>query len=69
MVNLWKTCLPGTDEWDLPYLKIRSFQGVPGGSVVENLPTSAGDSGDKGLTPGWGRSPGVGNNNSLQYSC
>ena len=30
---------------------------------------SAGDAGDVGLIPGLGRSPGVGNGNSLQYSC
>ena len=28
---------------------------------------SAGDAGDVGLIPGLGRSPGVGNGNSLQY--
>ena len=25
--------------------------------------------GDAGWTPGWGRSPGIGNGNPLQYSC
>ena len=35
--------------------------------MVKNLPANAGDSRD--LTPGWGRSPGVGNDNPLQYSC
>ena len=30
---------------------------------------SAGEAGDVGLIPGLGRSPGVGNGNSLQYSC
>ena len=45
----------------------------PGGSVVKNLPahardTEAGDTGDAGLIPGWGRSPGGGNGNVLQYS-
>ena len=29
---------------------------------------SAGDAGDEGSTPGWGRS-GAGHGNSLQYSC
>ena len=38
----------------------------PGGSVVKNLPTNAGDA---GLTPGSGRSPGEWNGNPLQYSC
>ena len=33
----------------------------PGGSVVKNLPANAGDTGDAGLTPGLGRSPGEGN--------
>ena len=40
--------------------------GFPGGSVVNNLPASAGD---MNLIPGLGRSPGEGNGNSLQYSC
>ena len=37
--------------------------------VVKNLPASAGDIRDDGLIPGWGRSPGGGNSNPLQYSC
>ena len=40
--------------------------GFPGGSVVKNLPVSAGDA---GLIPGLGRAPGEGNGNPLQYSC
>ena len=36
------------------------------GSVVKNLPASAGD---VGLIPGSGRSPGGGNGNPLQYFC
>ena len=40
--------------------------GFPGGSVVKNLSANTGDS---GLIPGSGRSPGVGNGNPLQYSC
>ena len=35
--------------WDLGFL---------GGSVVKNLPASAGDAGDKSSIPGWGRYPG-----------
>ena len=38
-------------------------------SVIKNLPSNAGDIGNKGLIPGSGRSLGVGNNNLLQYSC
>ena len=34
--------------------------------MVKNLPPNAGD---LGLIPGWGRSPGGGNGNPLQYSC
>ena len=43
--------------------------GFPGGSVVKNPPANAGNSGDIGLIPGSGRSPGEGNGNPLQYSC
>ena len=37
----------------------------PGGSVVKNLPVDAGDTGDLGLIPGLGSSPGEGNGNPL----
>ena len=37
--------------------------------MIKNLPAGAGDTGDLGLTPGSGRSPGGENGNSLQYSC
>ena len=43
--------------------------GFPGGSVVMNPPANAGDTGDVGMIPGLGRSPGVGNGNPFQYSC
>ena len=43
--------------------------GFPDGSVVKNLPAKAGDAGDVGSIPGWGRSSGRGNDNPLQYSC
>ena len=43
--------------------------GFPGGSVVKNPPTNAGDTGDVGSIPGLGRFPGVENSNSFQYSC
>ena len=41
----------------------------PGGSVVKNLSANAEGTGDTGLIPGSGKSPGEGNGNSLQYSC
>ena len=37
---------------------VTSSQGIPGGSVVKNLPASSGDTGDLGLIPGLGRSSG-----------
>ena len=38
----------------------------PTGSMIKNLPANAGDA---ALIPGWGRSPGEGSGNRLQYSC
>ena len=43
--------------------------GFPGGSVVKNVPASAGDTRDMCLIPGSERSPREGNGNPLQYSC
>ena len=40
-------------------------RGFPGSSVVKNLPANEGDAGS---TLGWGRSPGGGHGNPLQYS-
>ena len=45
------------------------YVGVPGGSVVQNEPANAGNTGDTGSIPGLGRSPGGGNGNPLLYSC
>ena len=39
------------------------------GSVVKNQPANAGDAGNVGSVPGFGRSPGERNGNPLQYSC
>ena len=41
------------------------YHGFPGGLVVKNPLPNAGDTGS---IPGWGRSPGEGNGNPLQYS-
>ena len=41
-------------------------KGFPDGSVVKNPPANAED---PGSIPGWGRSPGEGKGNPLQYSC
>ena len=43
-----------------------SLWSFPGGSGMKTPPANAGDT---GLIPGWGRSPGGGNGNLLQYSC
>ena len=43
--------------------------GFPGGTGVKNLRANAGHVRDVGLSPGLGRSPGVGIGNSLQYFC
>ena len=42
------------------------YMGFAGSSVVKNPPTNARD---MGLTPGSGRSPGLGNGNPLHCSC
>ena len=43
--------------------------GFPNGSDSKESACNAGDAGDMGWIPGLGRSLGVGNGNSLQYSC
>ena len=40
--------------------------GFPGGSVVKKSPAGVGDTSS---ISEWGRSPGEGNDNPLQYSC
>ena len=60
-----------TNEVDLFYLFLKCIMatqhsltaGFPGGSVVKNSSTNAGDAGDRGLIFGSGRSPGRGNGN------
>ena len=37
--------------------------------MVKNPPANVGDARDVGLIPGWGRIPGGGHGNPLQYSC
>ena len=44
-------------------------EGFPGSSVLKNPPASAGDARNTGSIPESGRSSGVGNGNTLQYSC
>ena len=47
-------------------LRARSCMGFPGDAVVKNPLANARDA---SLIPGSGRSPGVKNSNSLQYTC
>ena len=44
-------------------------EGFPSGVMVKNPPANAGNIRDTGSIPGWGRSPGGGHGNPLQYSC
>ena len=44
-------------------------KGFPGGAMVKNPPANVGDARDMASIPGLGRSPAVGNGNSLQYPC
>ena len=61
-VRTFHTC--GT-VWKMP---VGSWV-FPNGSGVKNLSASEGDKRDSVSNPGWGRSPGGGNGNPLQYSC
>ena len=51
------------------YICVGGGGGFPGDSVVKNPPVNAGDIGDSSSVPGWGRCPGGGHDNPLQYSC
>ena len=53
----------------LPLMEVQGTLGFPEGTAVKNLPANAGGSRDTGSIPGSGRSPGVGNDDPLQYSC
>ena len=48
---------------------LKEILGFPGGAVIKNPPGNAGNVRDGDSIPGSGRSPEVGNGNSLQYSC
>ena len=41
----------------------------PGGTSGQDSPANAGGERDSGSIPGSGRPPGIGNGNTLQYSC
>ena len=46
-------------------MDLKMLLGFPGGSVVKNPPANAGDTGDVGSIPGWGRSSRGRNGNPL----
>ena len=47
---------------------IQCLLGLPGGTVVKSPPANARVTGDTGVTPGLGGSPGGENGNPFQYS-
>ena len=58
--------IPVETEFRLDWRRSRASQVA---LVVKNPPADAGNIRHSGLIPGLERSPGVGNGNSLQYSC
>ena len=77
VLHYYLLLLLGTSVWvSVPFLFyfnrkilmmfITELLGFPGGSVVNNLPANAGDTGS---IAGLGRSPGKGNGNPPEYSC
>ena len=48
---------------------MHTYMSFPGGVTGKESACKAGDLGDVDLIPGWGRSPGGGHGNPLQYSC
>ena len=61
--------IPLEDEWLSLIIHFIVVGGTPGGTVVKNPPTNAGNTRDAGSIPGSGGSPGVLNGQPLQYSC
>ena len=62
----WQAAVRGvTDSSDMTATELNWTEGFPGDSDGKGATYNAGD---LGLIPGWGRSPGEGNGNPLQYS-
>ena len=51
------------------YVFFSLAKGFLGGASGKESTCNAGDSGDASSVPEWGRSPGGGHGNPLQYSC
>ena len=56
------------NTWDPGDQIIHLFQGFPNGSASKESACNAGDTGDMGLIPVSGESPGGGDGNPFQYS-
>ena len=65
MWEMWVPSLSREDPLEKRQATHSSIRGLVRGSGGKELACSAGD---VGLIPGWGRSPGEGNGNPLQYS-
>ena len=50
-------------------MALHPMLGLPSWLSSKESVCNAGDTGDMGVIPGSGRSPGEGNSNPLQYSC
>ena len=51
------------------YLWLTHYHRIYSNLLISEVKASAWNAGDLGSIPGWGRSPGEGNSNLLQYSC
>ena len=66
----WPLALQSGPQWLFLQCSFQPFlQWLPRWHSWKKLPANAGDAGDSASISGLGRSPGVGNGNSLQYSC
>ena len=65
--TLYDTIMPDTCQ--CTFVKTTECMDSPGDSVGKESACNARDTGDMGLVPGSGRSPGERNGNSLQCSC
>ena len=77
-VSLACCCISLSELWELVMDKFLEFKQVQFPFAEAGLPwwlrgkesaCSAGDTGDVGLIPGSGKSPGEGNGKPLEYSC
>ena len=70
LLSWWCHLIISSSATQFCCLQIFRTPGLPRwSSGKENLPANAGAAGDIGSIPGWGRSPGRGHGNPLQYSC